>query len=65
MKSYDTVSLANLRCVRSRRHIHVEGETNEDKVETPRRFRLDGRTIEIAENINRWCGPSYRHLRLS
>jgi len=32
---------------------------------TPRRFRLDGRAIEIAENINRWYGPGYRYLRLS
>ena len=36
---------------------HVESETDASEVETPQRFRLDGRMIEIAENIGRRYVP--------
>jgi len=32
--------------------------------ETPRRFELAGRTIEVREVIDRWYGPDYRYFKL-
>jgi hypothetical protein len=34
--------------------IRVESEATPGGLEMPRRFRLDGRTIEIVENIDQW-----------
>jgi len=30
----------------------------------PKRFRLDGREVEIAENIDRWCGAGYCYFKV-
>ena len=33
-------------------------------VEMPRRFRFDGREIEVADNIDQWPGPDYRYFQV-
>lgn len=30
----------------------------------PRRFRLDGRDVEIIETVDRWHGPDYRYFKV-
>jgi hypothetical protein len=30
----------------------------------PKRFRLDGREVEIAENIDRWHGEGYSYFKV-
>lgn len=32
--------------------------------ETPRRFRLDHRTVEVAEVVDRWLGEDHRYFKL-
>ena len=32
--------------------------------ETPRRFYLDGRPIEVAEVLDRWLSPDHRYFKL-
>lgn len=32
--------------------------------ETPRRLRLGGRTLEIAEVIDRWLAPDHRYFKV-
>jgi hypothetical protein len=34
----------------------VESQTNGNGIEKPKRLRLDGRTIEVIENVDRWLG---------
>ena len=33
--------------------------------ETPRRFRIDQRKIEVMEVVDRWLAPDYRYFKLS
>jgi hypothetical protein len=44
--------------------IHVESEATRGGLEMPRRFCLDGRTIEIVENIDQWHGPGYCYFKV-
>ena len=44
--------------------IHVESEATPGGLEMPRRFRLDGRTIEIVENIDQWHEPDYCYFKV-
>ena len=30
----------------------------------PRRFRLDGREVEVVDNIDQWHGPDYRYFKV-
>lgn len=32
--------------------------------ETPRRFRLGSRTVEVAEVLDRWLDPEHRYFKL-
>lgn len=32
--------------------------------ETPRRFRMDGRCIEIQEVLDRWLSPDHRYFKV-
>ena len=44
--------------------IHVESEATPAGPEMPQRFRLEGRTIEIVENIDQWHGPDYCYFNV-
>ena len=43
--------------------IHVESEPGHPEA-APKRFRLNGRVVEIAENIDVWYGRSYRYFKV-
>ena len=32
--------------------------------ETPRRFEIDGRRVEVVEVIDRWSGPNHRYFKV-
>lgn len=32
--------------------------------ETPRRFEIDGRRVEVVEVIDRWFGPDHRYFKV-
>lgn len=32
--------------------------------ETPRRFEIDGRRVEVVEIIDRWFGPNHRYFKV-
>ena len=44
--------------------IRVETYVDEDGVEKLRRFRLDDREIDVAENIDQWHGADYRYFKV-
>ena len=44
--------------------VMVETHSGYGGVEMPRRFRFDGREIEVAENIDQWPGPDYRYFEV-
>jgi hypothetical protein len=44
--------------------VRVETYVDEGGVEKVRRFRLDSRQIEIAENIDQWHGHDYRYFKV-
>jgi hypothetical protein len=44
--------------------VQVESQTNGNGIENPRRLRLDGRTIEVIENVDRWFGPDYCYFKV-
>ncbi len=44
--------------------IWVEAHPGYDGVEMPRRFRLDGREIEVVDNLDQWPGPNYRYFKV-
>ncbi len=43
--------------------IQVESESGHFG-EMPKRFRLDGREVGIAESIDQWHGPNYRYFKV-
>ncbi|UCH75101.1 MAG: hypothetical protein JSU82_04435 [Rhodospirillales bacterium] len=49
---------------RSSLQIDVECYAGHRGEETPRRFVLDGRTIEVAEVVDRWLAPEHRYFKL-
>ena len=44
--------------------VQAESYLDQDGVEKLRRVRLDGRQIEIAENIDQWHGGDYRYFKV-
>lgn len=44
--------------------IQVETYIDEGGAEQLRRFRLDGRVIEVADNIDQWHGADYRYVKV-
>jgi len=43
--------------------VHVESEPGHPEA-MPKRFRLDGRKVEIDEHIDQWHGPDYRYFKV-
>lgn len=44
--------------------LHVECYSGCRGEETPRRFRLGGRLIEVAAVLDRWLGPDHRYFKV-
>ena len=44
--------------------IQVETYVDESGVEKIRRFHLDSREIDVAENIDQWHGADYRYFKV-
>ena len=44
--------------------VEVECHAGYRGEETPRRFRLGDRQIEIAEIVDRWLGPDHRYFKV-
>jgi hypothetical protein len=44
--------------------VQVESAADYRGVETPRRFHLDGRTVEIVESADQWHGDDYRYFKV-
>ena len=44
--------------------IHVECYAGHRGEETPRRFRLGDRAIEVAEVVDQWLDPGHRYFKL-
>ena len=43
--------------------VQVETYVDEVGAEKLRRFRLDSRVIEVADNIDQWHGADYRYVK--
>ena len=44
--------------------VDVERDAGSIDVERLKRFRLDGRRVEVMENIDRWFGPDYAYFKV-
>ncbi len=44
--------------------VEVESYAGDQGIETVRRFRLDGRDVDVAENIDRWHGRGYQYHKV-
>ena len=44
--------------------VQVETYMDEGGTENLRRFRLDSRVIEVADNIDQWHGADYRYVKV-
>ena len=44
--------------------IWVETYAGYNGIEMLRRFRLDGREIEVVDNLDQWAGPDYRYFKV-
>ncbi|MBP1887584.1 hypothetical protein [Sinorhizobium mexicanum] len=44
--------------------VHVETYVEEGGAEKLRRFCLNGRPIEVSENIDQWHGADYRYFKV-
>lgn len=44
--------------------VQVETYVDESGVEKLRRFRLDGRVVEVTDNIDQWHGVDYRYFKV-
>ena len=44
--------------------VQVETYVDESGAEKLRRFRLDGRVIEVADTIDQWHGAEYRYVKV-
>jgi hypothetical protein len=44
--------------------VDVERDAGGIDVERLKRFRLDGRRVEVTENIDRWFGPDYAYFKV-
>ena len=45
-------------------NIRVECYAGQQGEETPRRFFLDGRRLEVADVIDRWLAPDHRYFKV-
>jgi hypothetical protein len=44
--------------------VHVERDAGDINVEKLKRFRFDGRRVEVVENLDRWFGPDYAYFKV-
>ena len=44
--------------------IQVESNRGYGGGEVPSRFRLDGREVEVMENVDQWHGPDYCYFKV-
>ncbi|WP_455206583.1 hypothetical protein [Kaarinaea lacus] len=44
--------------------LHVECYAGYRGEETPQRFRLKSRNIEVTEVVDRWLGPTHRYFKV-
>jgi hypothetical protein len=44
--------------------VHVERDAGDADVEKLKCFRLDGRRIEVVENLDRWFGPDHAYFKV-
>jgi hypothetical protein len=44
--------------------VRVETYTADSGVELPRRFHLDGREIEVSDNLDQWPGADYYYFKV-
>jgi hypothetical protein len=44
--------------------VRVETYAGHGGVEMLRRFRLDGREIEVSDNLDQWHGPDHRYFKV-
>ena len=44
--------------------VQVESYVDEGGTEKLRRFRLDNRVVEVADNIDQWHGADYRYVKV-
>lgn len=44
--------------------VQVETYVDEGGAELLRRFRLDSRVVEVADNIDQWYGAGYRYVKV-
>jgi hypothetical protein len=44
--------------------VQVESDAAGSGIEKPRRFHLDGRSVEVIANIDRWFGPDYCYFKV-
>ncbi len=44
--------------------VDVERDSGGFDVSWPKRFRFDGRRVEVVESIDRWFGPEYAYFKV-
>jgi hypothetical protein len=44
--------------------VQVDTYVDEGGAEKVRRFRLDSRVVEVADNIDQWYGAGYRYVKV-
>ena len=44
--------------------IQVESDADDLGIKMPKRIRLDGRIVEVAETIDRWPGRDYYYFKV-
>jgi hypothetical protein len=44
--------------------VHVERDAGDVDVQKLKRFRFDGRRIEVIENLDRWFGADYVYFKV-
>ncbi len=44
--------------------VHVDCYAGHRGEETPRRFELGGRRVEVLEVVDRWYGPDHRYFKV-
>jgi hypothetical protein len=44
--------------------VDVERDAGGVDVVKPKRFRFDGRHVEVIENLDRWFGPDYAYFKV-
>src|SRR5215813_6938566 len=44
--------------------VHVDSHAGGIDIEKPKRICLDGRRVEVIENVDQWFGPDYRYFKV-